>query len=144
LASGCKVYGVEPEAGNDGQLSLRQGSIVRIEVPRTIADGAQTQSLGNHTFEIIRRDVTDILTATDAELIDCMRFCADRLKIVVEPTGCLGFAAVRSRGAQLAGQRVGVILSGGNVDAARFAELLAPSTRVAATLASSARVENRR
>ncbi len=124
LAPGCKVYGVEPEAGNDAQSSLRQGAIVRIEVPRTIADGAQTQSLGKYTFEIIRRDVADILTASDAELIDCMRFCADRLKIVVEPTGSLGFAAVRSRGAELAGQRVGVILSGGNVDAARFAELL--------------------
>jgi threo-3-hydroxy-L-aspartate ammonia-lyase len=132
LAPDCKVYGVEPEAGNDGQLSLRQGAIVRIGVPRTIADGAQSQSLGKYTFEIIRRDVADILTASDAELIDCMRFCADRLKIVVEPTGCLGFAAVRSRGAELAGRRIGVILSGGNVDAARLAELLQPT----ATLSS--------
>ena len=124
LAPGCKVYGVEPEAGNDGQLSLRQGSIVRIEVPKTIADGAQTTSLGRHTFEIIRRDVADILTVSDAELIDCMRFCADRLKIVVEPTGCLGFAAARTQGSRLTGQRVGVILSGGNVDAGRLAHLL--------------------
>ncbi len=125
LAPGCKIYGVEPEAGNDGQLSLRQGSIVRIDVPKTIADGAQTQSLGRYTFEIIRRDVADILTANDAELIDCMRFFASRLKIVVEPTGCLGFAAVRALGARLAGQRVGVIVSGGNVDAAQYAALLA-------------------
>ena len=124
LAPGCKVYGVEPEAGNDAQQSLRQGSIAHIEVPMTIADGAQTQCLGRYTFEIIRRDVADILTVTDAELIECMRIFADRLKIVVEPTGCLGFAAVRARGAELAGQRVGVIVSGGNVDAARFAELL--------------------
>lgn len=125
LAPGCKIYGVEPEAGNDGQLSLRQGSIVRIDVPKTIADGAQTQSLGRYTFEIIRRDVTDILTANDAELIDCMRFFASRLKIVVEPTGCLGFAAVRALGARLAGQRVGVIVSGGNVDATQYGSLLA-------------------
>jgi len=124
LAPGCKVYGVEPEAGNDGQLSLRSGAIVRIEVPKTIADGAQTQSLGQYTFEIIRRDAADIFTVTDDELIDCMRFLADRMKILVEPTGCLGFAAARTRGAQLAGQRVGVILSGGNIDAPRFAQLL--------------------
>jgi threo-3-hydroxy-L-aspartate ammonia-lyase len=123
LAPGCRVYGVEPEAGNDGQLSLRQGSIVRIEVPKTIADGAQTQSLGEYTFEIIRRDVEDILTATDAELIDCMRLFALTLKIVVEPTGCLGFAAARQR--RLAGQRVGIIISGGNVDAAQYGAYLA-------------------
>jgi threonine dehydratase len=125
LSKGCRIYGVEPEAGNDGQLSLRQGSIVRIEVPKTIADGAQTQCLGRYTFEIIRRGATDILTVTDAELIDCMRFFANRLKIVVEPTGCLGFAAVRAQGAKLAGQRVGVIISGGNVDVAQYASLLA-------------------
>ena len=125
LNPGCKVYGVEPEAGNDGQRSLRSGAIVRIEVPRTIADGAQTQSLGHTTFEIIRHGVEELLTATDAELIDCMRFFAERMKIVVEPTGCLGFAAAKARRAGLAGQRIGVILSGGNVDAARFAELLA-------------------
>jgi threonine dehydratase len=125
LAPNCKVYGVEPTSGNDGQLSLRQGSIVRIEVPKTIADGAQTQSLGRLTFEIIRREVADILTATDAELIECMRFFATRMKIVVEPTGCLGFAAVRGQGARLAGQRVGVIVSGGNVDVGQYAAHLA-------------------
>jgi threo-3-hydroxy-L-aspartate ammonia-lyase len=130
LLPACKVYGVEPEAGNDGQQSLRQGSIVRIDVPRTIADGAQTQSLGRFTFEIIRHGAADILTATDGELVECMRFLAERMKIMVEPTGCLGFAAARSRRAALAGQRVGIILSGGNVDAARFAALVgaAPAT----------------
>jgi threonine dehydratase len=97
---------------------------VRIAVPQTIADGAQTQALGRYTFQIIRRDVTDVLTASDDELIDCMRFFATRMKIVVEPTGCLGFAAMRAFGSRLAGQRVGVIVSGGNVDAARLAELL--------------------
>jgi threonine dehydratase len=125
LSPHCKVYGVEPASGNDGQLSLRQGSIVRIEVPKTIADGAQTQSLGRLTFEIIRREAADILTATDAELIECMRFFATRMKIVVEPTGCLGFAAVRAQGAGLKGQRVGVVVSGGNVNVAQYAAQLA-------------------
>ena len=121
----CKIYGVEPAAGNDGQQSFRTGSIVHIETPKTIADGAQTQHLGNYTFEIIRRDVDDIVTATDDELVDCMRFFASRMKLVVEPTGCLGFAAVRAMKAELQGKRVGVIISGGNIDIDRFAALLA-------------------
>ena len=121
----CKVYGVEPAAGDDGQQSFRSGKIVHIEPPRTIADGAQTQHLGNYTFDIIRRDVDDVLTATDEELVDCMRFFASRMKLVVEPTGCLGFAAARQMKAQLQGRRVGVLVSGGNVDLARLCELLA-------------------
>jgi threonine dehydratase len=125
LAPHCRLYGVEPEAGNDGQRSLRSGAIVRIDTPQTIADGAQTQSLGRYTFEIIRRDVDDILTASDAELVECMRFFAERMKLVVEPTGCLGYAAARAMKSQLAGRRIGVILSGGNVDLARFAALIA-------------------
>lgn len=124
LSPRCAVYGVEPEAGNDGQQSFRQGSIVRIAVPNTIADGAQTQALGRLTFEIIRRDVTDVLTASDEELIDCMRFFATRMKIVTEPTGCLAFAAARTFGKRLAGQRVGVIVSGGNIDSKRMGDLL--------------------
>jgi len=129
LAPGCKVYGVEPEAGNDGQLSLRRGSIVRIEVPKTIADGAQTQSLGRLPFEIIRGEVEDILTVSDAQLIDAMRLFAATLKIVVEPTGCLGLAAATAQSAQLAGRRVGVIVSGGNVDPGYYGELLAGGLR---------------
>ncbi|WP_263772754.1 threo-3-hydroxy-L-aspartate ammonia-lyase [Propionivibrio soli] len=124
LSPNCRIYGVEPEAGNDGQRSFRSGAIVHIDTPQTIADGAQTQHLGNYTFEIIRRDVEDILTANDLELIDCMRFFASRMKIVVEPTGCLGFAAARAMKSQLRGQRVGVIISGGNVDLTRFCALL--------------------
>jgi threonine dehydratase len=122
LSPRCKVFGAEPAAGNDGQQSLRADKIVRIEVPQTIADGAQTQALGAHTFPIIRREVADIFTATDAELIDCLRFFATRMKIVVEPTGCLGFAAARTQSAPFAGGRIGVIVSGGNVDAERLAE----------------------
>ena len=124
LVPGCKVYGVEPEAGNDGQQSLRAGRIVHIETPKTIADGAQTQHLGRITFEIIRRDVDDVLTASDAELVECMRFFAARMKMVVEPTGCLGFAAARAMKSELAGRRVGVIVSGGNVDLDAYARLL--------------------
>lgn len=125
LSSDCKLYGVEPEAGNDGQQSFRTGAIVHIDVPRTIADGAQTQHLGQLTFPIIRRDVDDVLTVTDAQLVEGMRFFASRMKMVVEPTGCLGFAAARAMKAELKGKRVGVLISGGNVDMARFCELLA-------------------
>ena len=124
LAPQCKLYGVEPEAGNDGQQSLRKGEIVHIPTPNTLADGAQTQHLGEYTFGVIRRDVQDIVTVTDAQLVEAMRFFAERMKLVVEPTGCLGFAAACHAGLPLEGKRVGVILSGGNVDLARFAQLI--------------------
>ena len=124
LSPHAKLYGVEPEAGNDGQQSFRSGSIVPIDTPRTIADGAQTQHLGNLTFPILRRDVDDILTATDAELVDCMRFFATRMKIVVEPTGCLSFAAARRMKDELQGKRVGIVISGGNVDLETFCALV--------------------
>ncbi|MGZ5786142.1 MAG: threo-3-hydroxy-L-aspartate ammonia-lyase [Ramlibacter sp.] len=124
LAPDCKLYGVEPEAGNDGQQSFRKGEIVNIATPQTLADGAQTQHLGQYTFAIIRRDVDDILTATDAQLVEAMRFFAERMKMVVEPTGCLGFAAACHAGVALEGKRVGVILSGGNVDLKRYAQLI--------------------
>jgi threonine dehydratase len=125
LSPKCKLYGVEPEAGNDGQQSFRSGAIVHIDTPKTIADGAQTQHLGNITFPIIRRDVDDILTVSDAQLVDAMRFFATRMKLVVEPTGCLGFAAARARASELQGKKVGVLISGGNVDMERFCSLLA-------------------
>jgi len=125
IAPGCKVYGVEPATGNDGQQSFRSGAIVHIATPQTIADGAQTQHLGQHTFAIIRRDVDDVLTATDEELVAGMGFLAARMKLIVEPTGCLGFAAARQMKEQLRGQRIGVLLSGGNVDLARFCSLIA-------------------
>jgi threonine dehydratase len=125
LSPKTRLYGVEPEAGNDGQQSFRSGHIVHIDTPKTIADGAQTQHLGNLTFPIIRRDVDDILTVSDAQLIAEMKFFASRMKIVVEPTGCLGFAAARAMKDQLQGKRVGVLISGGNVDIERYAALLA-------------------
>ena len=126
LSPRCKVYGVEPEAGNDGQQSFRAGKIVHIETPKTIADGAQTQHLGEYTFGIIRRDVDDIFTVTDEQLVEAMRFFAERMKMVVEPTGCLAFAGAIAAGKAIAGQRVGVLISGGNVDLSRFAALIAP------------------
>lgn len=125
LSPGCKLYGVEPEAGNDGQQSFRSGEIVHIPTPRTIADGAQAQHLGQLTFALIRQHVDDMLTATDAQLVETMRFYAERMKMVVEPTGCLSFAAACHAGLDLRGQRVGVIVSGGNVAMTRLAELLA-------------------
>lgn len=125
LSPECALYGVEPEAGNDGQQSFRKGEIVHIDTPRTIADGAQTQHLGQLTFPIIQRDVNDILTVTDEELVECMRFFAERMKIVVEPTGCLGFAAARKMKDSLKGKKVGVLISGGNIDLGRFASLIA-------------------
>ena len=125
MAPQCKVYGVEPEAGNDAQQSLRKGEIVKIPTPQTLADGAQTQAIGDLTFAIIRRDVTDIVTASDAQLVDCMRFYAERMKMVVEPTGALSLAGARFAGLDLRGARVGVLISGGNVDLGRYAQLLA-------------------
>jgi threonine dehydratase len=126
LAPKCKLFGVEPEAGNDGQQSLRSGNIVHIETPKTLADGAQTQHLGEYTFAIIRRDVDEVLTVSDPQLVDAMRFFASRMKLVVEPTGCLGFAAARAIKDALQGRRVGVLISGGNIDIDRFCALLAP------------------
>jgi threonine dehydratase len=125
LSPRCRVIGVEPEAGNDGQQSFRSGRIVTIATPRTIADGAQTQALGQLTFAIIRRDVDDVLTASDTQLVGAMRFFAERMKIIVEPTGCLAAAAVMDGLLPLGGKRVGVIVSGGNVDLQRFAQLVA-------------------
>jgi threonine dehydratase len=124
LSPDCKLYGVEPEAGNDGQQSFRSGAIVHIDTPKTIADGAQTQHLGNITFPIIQRDVDDILTANDDELVKAMAFAAARMKLVIEPTGCLGFAAALQMKDKLKGKRVGIMVSGGNVDLARFCELI--------------------
>ena len=124
LSPRCRVHGVEPAAGNDAQQSLARGEIVHIATPQTIADGAQTQHLGKLTFEIIRRDVTDVLTVSDDQLVEAMRFFAERMKIVVEPTGCLAFAGARHGGIDLVGRRVGIIVSGGNIDIPRYAALL--------------------
>jgi len=124
LSPGCRLVGVEPEAGNDGQQSMEAGELVTIPPPVTIADGAQTPSLGHLTFAVIRELVDEVTTATDDELVTCMGMLATTMKLVVEPTGCLGLAAVLARAQELRGLRVGVLLSGGNIDLARFAELV--------------------
>ncbi|WP_267353869.1 MULTISPECIES: threo-3-hydroxy-L-aspartate ammonia-lyase [unclassified Methylobacterium] len=125
LSPGCRVIGVEPEAGDDGQRSFRDGRIVTIPVPRTIADGAQSTALGALTFGIIQSHVADIVTVSDAQLVETMRFFASRMKIVVEPTGCLAAAAVLHGLVDIKDKRVGVVISGGNVDLATFAQLTA-------------------
>jgi threonine dehydratase len=124
LHPGIRVYGVEPEAGNDTLLSLRRGERITIEVPRTIADGLQVTTPGELTFPIVRELVEDILFVSDREIIDAMRFMLERMKIVVEPSGAVGAAAVRNRKTDFAGRRVGVILSGGNVDMEKLSAYL--------------------
>jgi threo-3-hydroxy-L-aspartate ammonia-lyase len=136
LISGCavaakhlnpkiRVIGVEPEAGNDVQQSKRANRIIKIDTPKTIADGAQTQFVGQLTFPVIQELVDDILTVSDAQLIEAMRFAASRMKMVIEPTGALAMAAAMQGVVDVKGQRVGVIISGGNIDIAQFAKYLA-------------------
>ena len=124
LLPACRVIGVEPEAGNDVQQSLRAGRLVEIEVPETIADGAQTRCAGQLTFPVIQALVDDIVTVSDAQLVAAMKFFAERMKLVVEPTGALAAAAALDARVAVAGKRVGVIVSGGNIDLPRFAELV--------------------
>ncbi len=125
LAPDIEIHGVEPEAGNDTQQSLALGRIVHIDTPQTIADGAQTQHSGRLTFPIIQRRVRGIATVSDAQLVSTMRFFAERMKMVVEPTGCLAAAALLEGVIAARGRRVGVIVSGGNVDLQRYAQLFA-------------------
>jgi threonine dehydratase len=124
LSPDCQLVGVEPEAGNDVQQSFRKGERVKIATPVTIADGAQTPMVGAITFEIIKALVDDIHTVTDAQLVDSMRFYAERMKMLVEPTGCLSLAAALQAADSLHGKKVGLIVSGGNIDMARFSQLM--------------------
>ncbi len=117
-----RVVGVEPDAGDDTVRSLAAGERIEIGVPRTIADGLQTTTPGELTFEVNRALVDEIVSVSDAEIIDAMAFLFDRMKLVVEPSGAVGVAALLA--GRIAGRRIGVVLSGGNVGAARFAELL--------------------
>ncbi len=128
LSPACRIVGVEPEGANDAQQSLRTGKIARIALPESIADGALVPSIGHHNFAIFRDLVDDIITVADAALLQAMRFFAARMKIVVEPTGCLAAAAVLSGRYSCKGERVGIVVSGGNVDAAGFAAFLTQRT----------------
>ena len=123
-----RKVGVEPRAGDDTRRSLAAGERVRIPVPRTIADGLQAETPGELTFEVNRRVVDEVVTVSDAEIVEAMRFLFERMKLVVEPSGAVGVAALlHGRLGAIAGRRVGVILSGGNVGVQRFRELLGPA-----------------
>ena len=135
LISGCatvakahpdpaRIVGVEPAAGNDVQRSLAEDRIVEIDTPRTIADGQQTTSAGDKTFAVMREHVDEIVVVTDDEIIDTMRFVFERMKLVLEPSGASALAALMGGTLDVRGQRVGVTLSGGNIGADRFNELL--------------------
>jgi threonine dehydratase len=125
LRPSIHVVGVEPAAGDDTRRSLAAGKRVRIDVPRTIADGLQSDEPGELTFEVNRRLVDEVVTVTDAEILDAMAFLFDRMKVVTEPSGAVGVAALIAGRIDVGGGRVGVVVSGGNVGVARFAELLA-------------------
>ena len=120
-AGDVRVVGVEPEAGDDARQSLAMGEIVVIDTPRTIADGQQTTSVSERTFAVMQERVDEIVTVTDEEICAAMVFAFERCKIVLEPSGATGLAAVLS--GSIPGDRIGVILSGGNIEARRFAEL---------------------
>jgi len=124
LRPGITVYGVEPETGNDTALSLAKGERVSIGVPRTVADGLQVPCPGKLTFPIVQKTVTGILLVSDDEMIETLCWMLERMKVLVEPSGVAGAAAVRHRKADFSGKRVGVILSGGNLDRGRLARFL--------------------
>ena len=125
LSPGIRVIGVEPAAGDDAAQSFRSGKIVKIPVPDTIADGARTQALGAITFPLVMRHVSDIITVSDAQLVEAMRFLWERMKLVVEPTGALAAAGVLSKAIDVRDKRVGILISGGNVDLKAVAGLFA-------------------
>jgi len=122
LAPGCQVVGVEPAAGDDATRSFRTKQLQRVTNPKTIADGARTPSLGSLTFPLLLEHVSDMTTVDDRPLLETMLFLWERLKLVVEPTGSLAAAAVLNRNLDVKGKRVGVILSGGNVDLRQAAQ----------------------
>jgi threonine dehydratase len=116
LSPSCHIVGVEPAAGDDATRSFREKKIVKIAVPDTIADGARTTSLGSLTFPLVLRFVNEMATVTDKELLEAMFFLWERMKIIVEPTGALAFAALFTKKISLPNRKVGIVVSGGNVD----------------------------
>jgi threonine dehydratase len=137
LRPGIAIYGVEPEAGDDFARSFALGERVEIPVPDTIADGQRTTSPGALTFPIVKRLCAGILTVSDDELRAAMCFAFERLKLVMEPSGASALAALLAGRIDVAGKRVGVIVSGGNVDALAYAAILAGSAGYEAFEASS-------
>ena len=130
LLPDIRVYGAEPERGNDMQQSLRSGRIVSIDVPRTICDGQQTQAVGLLPFEVIRALVTDVLTAPDPAVVTAMRFAFERMKVVLEPSGACALAVLMEHREKFQGQRVGITLSGGNIGLDRFVALMSGAEQV--------------
>jgi threo-3-hydroxy-L-aspartate ammonia-lyase len=136
LISGCatiakdmgvrRVVGVEPQAGDDWVQSFERGRIIEIDVPRTIADGLQTHAPGELTWEVASKLVDEIVTVTDEQIVDAMRFVFDRMKLVIEPSGAVGIAAFRE--GLVEAPSIGIVISGGNVDAQRFSELIRSAT----------------
>jgi threonine dehydratase len=124
LDGAVRVIGVEPEAGDDVKRSLETGEIVTIPTPRTIADGQQTTSPGERTFAVIRERVDEIVTVSDVEIVAALRFAFERMNVVLEPSGASALAAILAGRIEVAGRRVGVTWSGGNIDADRFARLM--------------------
>jgi threonine dehydratase len=129
LSPTCRVVGVEPEAGDDATRSFRTGVLHTVDDPSTIADGARTPSLGRLTFPLVLENVDDMVTVSDYDLVRAMSFVWERMKLVVEPTGVLALAAALEGRVDVAGRRVGVILSGGNVDLPTALELLTRGVR---------------
>ena len=124
LLPNIRIFGAEPERGDDMRRSLKEGRIVSIDVPRTICDGQQTTAVGRHPFEVIQALVEDVLTVPDPVVVEAMRFAFERLKVVLEPSGACALAALMHHRDRFRGLRVGVTLSGGNVGADRFVALL--------------------
>ena len=124
LRPSITVYGVEPETANDTAMSLAKGERVAIDIPRTIADGLQVASPGKLTFPIVQETVKDVLLVSDDEMIETLSWMLERMKVLIEPSGVAGAAAVRHKKADFSGRKVGVILSGGNLDRGRLAEYL--------------------
>jgi threonine ammonia-lyase medium form len=124
LRPGIRVIGVEPEAADDTRRSLAAGERIHIELPRTIADGLQSAEPGELTFAVNRRLVDEVVTVGDDEIVDAMAFLFDRVKLVTEPSGAVGVAALLTGRIRAPGARIGVVISGGNVGVARFAELV--------------------
>jgi threonine dehydratase len=136
LISGCatiakdlgvkRIVGVEPQAGDDWVKSFEQGKPVEIDVPRTIADGLQTHAPGDLTWEVASKLVDEIVTVTDEQIVDAMRFVFERMKLVIEPSGAVGIAAFRA--GLVDAPSIGIVISGGNVDAQRFSDLIRSET----------------
>jgi threo-3-hydroxy-L-aspartate ammonia-lyase len=125
LSPDSRIVGVEPEAGDDATRSFKSGTLQTASNPKTIADGARTASMSQLTFSLVRENVDDMVTVSDAQIVEAMRFFWERMKLVVEPTGAMGLAAALSGKVETAGKRVGIIVSGGNVDLAAIGSLFA-------------------